>query len=109
MTDINSVYSENAAIYGGVYHLESTNAKFNDTVFKYNYASQGGVFYINGIGLIKIFDSEFKYNAAVIAGGAIYATSSSSSTSTLEGIFLYNSYFENHHSIFQAGVLYLNF
>ena len=84
--------------WGGTSYTSSI-AKFDNCVFKNNYAAYGGAFYIDGAS-VSITNSSFESNHAPNGGGTIAAVNKANLT-------LVNCNFDNDYSSYDGGIVYL--
>lgn len=71
LTDTDSFYMYNGAIYGGVFNVKDINATLKGLTITKNYGKYGGAFYAVDKSKISILDSVLLGNFAVIRGGTM--------------------------------------
>ncbi|CDW71577.1 UNKNOWN [Stylonychia lemnae] len=76
-TDFNSVFQDNAGLYGGAINIQQSNATFIQSKFLNNQAMTGGAIYVASESSLSLIKCLIKQNYAQITSGAIYLSTSS--------------------------------
>ncbi|CDW79966.1 UNKNOWN [Stylonychia lemnae] len=105
--DINSTYSNNAALLGGAFILTDVDATFQKTKFINNQGQQGGTIYMQGLSKLTFQDVSLIGSTSYLEGGFLYVsdnTNAIQSTVLIEG----TTTLRNLYSKGNGGGIYLN-